>query len=133
MADEQQHTDINSLVEPDPSRGLNIVINASTNGNAFNKSIALTEADSKSVPKLNSNPSVSTKPKSPTDPKRVTVAETNEEEDGFDENRKIALPEVEDDGDRLDQDIGESVMPIGLGEKKKKRNKKKPKSKRGLV
>ena len=133
MADEQRHTDRNSLVETDPSTGPNIVSNASINSNTSNKSLVLAEADSTSISKLNSNLSVNIKPKSSADPKRVSIAETNEEEGGSDGNRKLALPEVEDDGERLDKDIGGSNMPIGLGEKKKKNRKKKPKSQRGLV
>ena len=124
---------MNSLVEPDPSTGLNIVLNASTNRNNSNKPISLAEADSNSVPKLNSNPFVNTKPTSQADPKRVSIAETNEDEGGLDGNRNIAIAEAEDDEAKLDQDIVGSDMPMGLGEKKKKRNKRKPKSQRGLV
>ena len=133
MADEQQHTDRNNLVETDPLTGLNIVSNDSINSSASNRSLEFAEADSNSISKLTSNLSVNSKPKSPADPKRVSIAETNEEEGGSDGNRNLALPGVEDDGERLDKDNGGSDMPIGLGEKKKKKKKRKPKSQRGLV
>lgn len=129
MADGPQQTSNSAAVEQKPLSGLNLISDASTNGNTSRKSAALAEVDLNSVSNINSDASLNTESKSA--PKKVSIAEPDEEASGVNENLEIALPEGIDNGDRLDDDAGGANMPVGVGEKKKK--KKKPKSQRGLV
>ena len=129
MADGQQHTSSSAVVEQEPLTGLNIISDASTNGNTSRKSAALAEVDLNSVSNINSDASLNTESKSV--PKKVSIADADEQASGVNENLEIALPEGIDNEDRLDDDTGGANMPVGVGEKKKK--KKKPKSQRGLV
>ena len=132
MADQQQHTNMNSVVEQEPLTGLNVILDTSTGGNTSKKSNALAKANPHSVSNINSNTSVNTDSKSAGDPKEVSMAEPNKGASAIDENLEVALPEGKDDEDRLDEDVGGLNMQAGIGEKKKK-NKRKPKSQRGLV
>ena len=120
MADGQQHTSSSAVVEQEPLTGLNLT---------SRKSAALAEVDLNSESNINSDASFNTDSKSA--PKKVSIAEPDEEASGVNENLEIALPEGIDNEDRLDDDTGGANMPVGVGEKKKK--KKKPKSQRGLV
>ena len=128
MADQQQHTNMNSVVEQEPLTGLNVISDTSTDGNTSKKSNALAKANPHSV--SNSNTSVNTESKSVGDSKKVSIAEPNKEARAIDDN--LEVPEGKDDEDRLEEDIGGLNMQAGIGEKKKK-NKRKPKSQRGLV
>lgn len=128
MADGQQQTSNSAAVEQEPLTGLNLISDASTNGTS-RKSAALAEVDLNSVSNINSDASLNTESKSA--PKKVSIAEPDEEASGVNENLEIALPEGIDNEDRLDDETGGANMPLGVGEKKKK--KRKPKSQRGLV
>ena len=123
MADQQQHSDTSGDVEQEPLTGLNLLSNATADGNTSKTSTALTEVDPNSVSNVN------TKSKSTTDPKKVSIAEPNMETGGVDENVEVA---GDDHEKRLDDDIDGASLQMGVGGKKKK-NKKKPKSQRGLV
>lgn len=114
MADQQQHTDTNDVVEQEPL------------------STALAELDQNSVSNAKSNDSVNTKSKPATNPKHVSIAEPSEKASAVDENLELALPEGEGHEVTLDDDIDGANMQMGVGGKKKK-SKKKPKSQRGLV
>lgn len=132
MADEQQPTDTHSIVEHEPLTGLNIISDATTNSSTFEESIALAEIDANSVSKVDNNTCVSTMPKSAADLRQVSIAEPNEETSGVNENFEVALPDGNDHEDRVDSDAGGAEMQMGVGGIKKKK-KKRPKSKRGLV
>ena len=129
MADGQQHTSRSAVVEQEPLTGLNLISDASTNGNTSRKSAALAEVDLNSVSNINSDASIHAESKSA--PKKVSIAVPDEEASGVKENLEIALPEGIDNEDRLDDDVGGANRQVGVGEKKKK--KRKPKSQRGLV
>ena len=133
MADQQQHTGTNGVIKQEPLTGLNLISNTPTNGKDSKKSTALAEVDTNAVSNVNSNAPVNTKSKPVADQKRVSIAEPSEEASRADENLEVALPEGEDHEDRSDDDIGGVDMEMGVGEKKKRGKKKKPKSKRGLV
>ncbi len=115
MADQQQHTDTNDVVEQEPL------------------STALAELDQNSVSNAKSNDSVNTKSKPATNPKHVSIAEPSEKASAVDENLELALPEGEGHEVTLDDDIDGANMQMEVGAKKKKNKKKKPKSQRGLV
>ena len=132
MADKQS-TDMPGVVEQEPLTGLNIVSDATTKGSTFKESTALTEIDANSASNVINNTCVSTKPKSATDTKQVSIAEPNEETSGVNEDLEVALPEGDDHEDRVDDDVGGAGMQMGVGVTKKKKKKKKPKSRRGLV
>lgn len=133
MADKQEPTDTHTGIEQEPLTGLNITSDATTKGNTSKESTTLAEVDSNSVSNVDSNNSVSTKPHSAADPRKVSVAEPIEETSGIDENLELALPEGDDHEDRVDDDVGGTNMQMEVGGKQKKRKKRKPKSKRGLV
>ena len=128
MGDKQKPTETHTGVEQEPLTGLNITSDATSK-----ESTVLTEVDSNSASIVNRNKSVSTKPKSAADPKKVSIAEPNEETSGVDENLELALPEGDDHEDGVDDDVGGANMQMEVGGKRKKNKKKKPKSKRGLV
>ena len=133
MASDQQHTSMNTAVDPEPLTGLNLISDTSSNTSTSKKSNALAEIDSNSASKLNSNAFASTETKSTTGSKKVSIIEAKEAASGTDETLEAVLPEGEDNEDHMDDDIGELNMQTGIGEKKKKKKKKKPKSQRGLV
>lgn len=131
MADRQQLTATDDVIEMEPLTGLNLISDATTNGNISKKSTIWAEVDSNSVSNVNDNASVNTKSKSAADPKTVSIAEPNEEASGIDENLEVALPEGEDHEE--DDNIDGTNMHMEVGGKKKKSKKRKPKSQRGLV
>ena len=133
MAAEKQHTELNDVVEQEPLTGLNLISDTPVNVNTFKKSTALAEIDPNLVSKANDNTSATTESKSAADAKHVSIAGADEEIIGADSNLEVALPEGEDIEDNLDNDVRGPSMQMGVGEKKKKNRKKKPKSQRGLV
>lgn len=133
MADQQQHTGTNTVIEPEPLTGLNLISDITTNGNNSEKSTAMADVDPNSVSNVNSNLSVNTESQSAAVPNKVSTTEPNGEASGVDENLEVALPEGENHEEGLEDDIGGANMQMGVGEKKKKSKKRKPKSKRGLV
>ena len=133
MADQQQHTGTNGAVEQEPLTGLNLITDATTNGNISNESNALAGVDPNTVTNVNSSGSISPQVESAIDIKHVSFTEPNEEASGIDENLELALLEGNDHEDTWGGNIGEANMPMGVGDKKKKKKKKKPKSQRGLV
>ena len=133
MADTQEPTDTHTGVEQEPLTGLNITSDGTTKGNTSKESTVLAEVDSNPASNVSRNNFVSTKPIFASDPKKVSIAEPNEETGGVDANLEIALPEGDDHEDRADDDVGGANMQMEVGGKRKKNKKKKPKSKRGLV
>lgn len=133
MADQQQHTETTDIVEQDSFTGYSHISDAPTKFNTSKESTPLAEVDPESVSNINCNASVNADSRSAAESKTVSIVEPNEEADGVDENIELALPEGEDQEDRLDVDIARADMQMGVGEKKKKNKKKKSKSQRGLV
>lgn len=132
MADQQQHKDAGGIIEQEPLTGLNLISDATANTKTANKSTALTEVDPNFVSNVNGHISVNSKSQSTTNSKKVSIAEPNEEAGGVNENLEAALPEGEDHENRLENDIDGANMQMGVGEKKKKSKKRRPKSQRGL-
>ena len=130
-ADQLQHTGTDTVVDPEPLTGLNIISDMTANGNISEKPIALAEVDHNLVSNVDSNASVDTKSKT----KKVSVVEPNKDFSDVDENLEIAVPEGEEKEDGPDDDIDGTNMQMEIGGKKKKnkKKKKKPKSQRGLV
>ena len=133
MATEQQLTKTNNVMEQESLTGLNLISINSANGNSSKKSTALTEVDPNSVSKANDNASATTESNSASHLKKTSIAEASEEASGKDTTLEAASPGDKDDEENLDDDIGGLNAQMGVGEMKKKRKKRKPKSKRGLV
>ena len=128
-ADQLQHTGTKTVVDPEPLTGLNMISDTTVNSHISGDPIALAEVDHNLVSDMNSNASVDTKPKS----KKVSVAEPNKAFSDVDENLEIAVPEREENEDRLNDEIDGTNMQMEISGKKRNKNKKKPKSQRGLV
>ena len=128
-ADQLQHTGTKTVVDPEPLTGLNMISDTTVNSHISGNPMALAEVDHNLVSDMDSNASVDTKSKS----KKVSVAEPKKAFSDVDDNLEIAVPEREEKEDRLNDDIDGTNTQMEIGGKKRNRNKKKPKSQRGLV
>ena len=133
MANEQQHTDTTDSFEQEPLTVPHIIMDTPIDDNT-KKLTSSAEVDLDSVSNGDTNASAGTKATSTADSKRVSIAEPSEEQIGVDTNLKAKLPEGEDLGDTIHDNIDTSAdIPMEVNEKKKKSKKRKPKSQRGLV
>lgn len=133
MADQQQHKDMNDVVQQEPLTGLSLISDARANANTSKKSTALAEVNPNSVSNINGSAAVITDPKTAMNSKNVSIVEPNEEVGCVNENLEVALPEGDDHEDRLEEDVDGANTQMAVGEKRKRSKKKKPKSQRGLV
>ena len=127
--DQLQRTGTKIAVDPEPLTGLNIISDTTASGYISGNPIALAEVDHNLVSNMDSNASVDTKSKS----KKVSVAEPNKDFSDVDENLEIAVSEREEKEDGLNDDVDGTNIQMEIGGKKKNKNKKKPKTQRGLV